>query len=153
MYLESYPRDNDPYCPGKLNYSLSHYNRLGAMPEEPLQSETSRMLNEVYEKQVPKPDMHKYLINFYSYSKSVKKSYFVGKIALFRFCSECRPKEALICPTDTRSADYNTTMQTSYTMPFPYQMQRVNYIILTIKFTLFCFFLVCLTYNTFHEIS
>lgn len=74
MYLESYPRDNDPYCPGKLNYSLSHYNRLGAMPDKPFQSETSRMLSELYEKQVPTPELNKYLINLYSYSKFVVKA-------------------------------------------------------------------------------
>lgn len=71
MYLESYPRDHDPYTPGKLNYFRSHYNRLGVMPDEPLQSETSRMLSELYEKEVPKPEINKYLINFYSYSKFV----------------------------------------------------------------------------------
>lgn len=71
MHLESYPRDNDPYCPGKLNYFLSHYNRLGIMAEEPFQSETSRMLLELYKKQVPKPEPNKYLLNFYTYSKYV----------------------------------------------------------------------------------
>lgn len=71
MYLESYPRDNDPYCPGQLNYFMPHYKRMGATPDEPLQSETSRMLSELYEKKSPITEPNKYLINFYSYSEYV----------------------------------------------------------------------------------
>lgn len=71
MYLESYPRDNDPYSPGKLNYFLSHYKRIGSAPDEPLQSETSRMLSELYEKKGPIAEPNKYLINFCSYTKFV----------------------------------------------------------------------------------
>lgn len=136
MYLESYPRDNDPYCPGKLNYFMSHYNRIGATPDEPLQSETSRMLTERFEKRGPITEPNRYLTNFYSYSECVYWKW--QNFFWIVFCSDTKPKESATCPADI-SPDYITTMQNSYTMPFPYKMQRVKLFVFLEKII----FLVC----------
>lgn len=70
MHLESYPKDNDPYCPGRLNYFLSHYNQLANLPQEPYQSETSsKIVSELHGNKILIAESNKSLINFYSYSK------------------------------------------------------------------------------------
>lgn len=44
---ESKPIDVDPYCKGKINYFLSHYNTLGISETVPYITTTMEMLNQI----------------------------------------------------------------------------------------------------------
>lgn len=46
--LELDPIDVDPYCQGKVNYFLSHYNRLGTKDDNSFRTTTRDMLEQVF---------------------------------------------------------------------------------------------------------
>lgn len=71
-YLESHPLDNDPYCPGSLNYFLAHHNHLGVQPNDPLRfkSVTHSMLEQIHDKQDSfVRNEQKHIFNFYTFKE------------------------------------------------------------------------------------
>lgn len=70
-YLESHPHDNDPYCPGNLNYFLAHYNQLGHQDNpDRFKSVTQLMLEQITRKhEWEYIKKHKPFINFYTYKE------------------------------------------------------------------------------------
>ncbi|KAB0798643.1 hypothetical protein PPYR_09636 [Photinus pyralis] len=113
-YQESLPKDNDPYCPGNLNYHLSHYNRIGNGPEEPFETTTYSTTEQVHARDSVRKLFHipnKYMVNYYTYNNTLACD------------SDARNK---ICP-ETCAASYSTTMQKSYKPPHPYVMERLSF--------------------------
>ncbi|KAF2882407.1 hypothetical protein ILUMI_23777 [Ignelater luminosus] len=113
--LESAPIDNDPYCPGSLNYFLSHYNRIGNAPDEPLTTTTRSVLDQIYMKdkldQLYKNNPNKYMVNYFTYKDTLACEVDLNDKTCPRLCAE----------------SYATTMQRSYPPPYPYPMQRFSF--------------------------
>lgn len=83
QYLEAFPHDNDPYCPGSMNYFLSHYNKFGNESEDDrYQTITHIMLNQIKEKKdISECQLPKHMINFRSCKKFV---IYIIKIFLYQ---------------------------------------------------------------------
>lgn len=74
-HQEGLPIDKDPYCPGNLDYFLSHYNRIGNGPDEPLSTTVQIMLNQAYDKTEVELLHHipyQYMINYFTYKEYAK---------------------------------------------------------------------------------
>ncbi|KAK4879214.1 hypothetical protein RN001_007360 [Aquatica leii] len=113
-YEESLPKDTSPYCPGSLNYHLSHYKRLGIGPDEPFVTETHHMLSQHNLKNEVARLFHipnKYMVNYYTYTDTLA-------------CEVDLSDK--ICPA-VCAGSFDTTMQKSYPPPYPYMMQRFSF--------------------------
>ncbi|KAK5645747.1 hypothetical protein RI129_004211 [Pyrocoelia pectoralis] len=113
-HQESLPKDNDPYCPGSLNYHLSHYNRLGNGPSEPFNTSTYTASEQVHARDSVRKLFHipnKYMVNYYTYNDTLACE--------TDLCNRT-------CP-ETCAANFSTTMQKSYKPPHPYVMERLSF--------------------------
>lgn len=110
---QMFPIDNDPYCPGSLNFLLPHYNSFGVSPKEPLTTTTRQMLEQVYQTEHLKrlnDNKNKKMVNYYTYKDTAA-------------CG--REKVKPFCPT-LCAESYISTMQQSYPPPYPYVMKRLS---------------------------
>ncbi|KAL1491191.1 hypothetical protein ABEB36_011828 [Hypothenemus hampei] len=106
MGIENEPIDSDPCNPECFNLHNSHYRRLGTSNETFYVSETQEAFNrDLNRSQALKQDPHKYLINVITYRV------------------DCNGKTNGQCLNNDY---YRTTMQTSYSSPFPYVMKRLE---------------------------
>ncbi|ERL89133.1 hypothetical protein D910_06509, partial [Dendroctonus ponderosae] len=106
MNIEFQPVDINPYNPKCFRLHNSHYNRLGNLDQKTLISED----HDCYRNVSPKTshfehNPHKFLINAYSYPYS---------------CPNDQSKQS--CPQN--DADFTTTMQRSYSSPYPSKIRR-----------------------------
>ncbi|XP_022919205.1 uncharacterized protein [Onthophagus taurus] len=108
QFRDTLPFDEDPYCPGSINLFKSHYKHLGFDEQPPYITETMDMLSQRYKPSRFTPSNRKHMMTYMSY------------------------KDLLPCGShnefclSTTFNDYGTTMQTSYTPPFPYAMERLS---------------------------
>ncbi|KAH1013220.1 uncharacterized protein LOC109539836 [Dendroctonus ponderosae] len=107
MNIEFQPVDINPYNPKCFRLHNSHYNRLGNLDQKTLISED----HDCYRNVSPKTshfehNPHKFLINAYSYPYS---------------CPNDQSKQS--CPQN--DADFTTTMQRSYSSPYPSKIRRL----------------------------
>ncbi|KAI4465333.1 hypothetical protein MML48_3g00008357 [Holotrichia oblita] len=106
---ESRPIDVDPYCKGKINYFLSHYDSLGIAKTVPYITTTMDMLN-----QINAPDKYrgtKYRKPFINYTS-------------YKDWLPCEVKNEACPPRCVNN--YLSTMQYFFTPPYPYRVERLS---------------------------